>query len=216
MKIGVFDSGRGGTTVLAAVKKRLPDLEYKYFADAENCPYGEKPLEVLYKIVCKHVETLKEWGASIIIVACNTATVKCIDKLRMDYPDLVFVGVEPAVKMALRSDAKKILVLATPNTINSERLHLLTNQNKKDDQEVDFLACPGLAETIENYYDIDLDVVKTKLQDLLTKNDSYEVVVLGCTHYPLVKDLIQEYYPNARLIDGADGVARRVEALVGV
>ena len=118
MKIGVFDSGRGGTTVLDAVKKRLPDVEYKYIADTKNCPYGEKPVDVLYEIVSKHVEDLRDWGASIIIVACNTATVKCIDKLRMDYPDLVFVGVEPAVKIALQSGAKRILVLATPNTIN--------------------------------------------------------------------------------------------------
>ena len=216
MKIGVFDSGRGGTTVLDAVKNRLPDVEYKYIADTKNCPYGEKPVDVLYEIVSKHVEDLRDWGASIIIVACNTATVKCIDKLRMDYPDLVFVGVEPAVKIALQSGAKRILVLATPNTINSERVHLLANQNKKDDQVVDFLACPGLAETIEKYYDNDLEMVEKTLNNLLTKDDSYEVVVLGCTHYPLVKNLIQRYYPNAKLIDGADGVARRVEALVGV
>ena len=216
MKIGVFDSGRGGTTVLDAVKKRLPDMEYKYNADTKNCPYGEKPVDVLYEIVSKNVEYLRDWGASIIIVACNTATVKCIDKLRMDYPDLVFVGVEPAVKIALQSGAKRILVLATPNTINSERVHLLANQNKKDDQVVDFLACPGLAETIEKYYDNDLEMVEKTLNNLLTKDDSYEVVVLGCTHYPLVKNLIQRYYPNAKLIDGADGVARRVEALVGV
>lgn len=216
MKIGVFDSGRGGTTVLDAVKNRLSDVEYKYIADTKNCPYGEKPVDVLYEIVSKHVEDLRDWGASIIIVACNTATVKCIDKLRMDYPDLVFVGVEPAVKIALQSGAKRILVLATPNTINSERVHLLANQNKKDDQVVDFLACPGLAETIEKYYDNDLEMVEKTLNNLLTKDDSYEVVVLGCTHYPLVKNLIQRYYPNAKLIDGADGVARRVEALVGV
>ena len=216
MKIGAFDSGRGGTTVLEAVKERLPDLEYKYIADAKNCPYGEKSFDVLYGIVRKLVEDLKEWGASIIIVACNTATVKCIDRLRKDYPELIFVGVEPAVKVALETGAKKVLVLATPNTIKSERLGLLTRENKKRDQVVDFLACPGLAETIEKYYDSDLGMVKTKLKELLTRDDSYEVVVLGCTHYPLVKTLIQDYYPSARLIDGADGVARRVEALVGV
>ena len=214
MKIGMFDSGRGGTTVLEAVKKRLPEAEYKYIADSENCPYGEKPVELLYKIVCGHVENLWKWGASVIVVACNTATVKCIDKLRVDYPNLEFVGTEPAVKLALASGAKKVLVLATPNTINSERVHLLAEKNRSDGQVVDFLACPGLAETIEKYYGNDSEKIRAKLQEILTKDDSYDVVVLGCTHYPLVKDLIQEFYPRAELIDGADGVARRVEVLV--
>ena len=214
MKIGMFDSGRGGTTVLEAVKKRLPEAEYKYIADSENCPYGEKPVEVLYKIVRGHVETLRDWGAAVVVVACNTATVKCIDRLRADYPELKFVGTEPAVKLALNSGASKVLVLATPNTIESERVHLLAHENAQPGQKVDFLACPGLAETIEKYYDSDLERVREKLSGLLVRDESYDVVVLGCTHYPLVAELISEYYPEARLVDGADGVARRVGEIV--
>ena len=214
MKIGVFDSGMGGTTVLSAIKKRLPDVEYRYIADSKNCPYGEKSDDELYSIVRKHVEDLKEWGASIIVIACNTATVKCIDRLRTDYPDISFVGTEPAVKLALMTGAKKILVLATPNTIASERVHLLAEKHLRAGQRVDFLACPGLAETIEKYYKSDLRKVKMKLDELLSQDDSYDAVVLGCTHYPLVRDLIAEYYPNAELVDGADGVARRVERIV--
>lgn len=215
MKIGVFDSGRGGLTVLGAIQKRLPGVEYKYIADSKNCPYGEKSEDELYKIVRGNVEELRDWGAKIIVIACNTATVKCIDKLRLDYPELLFVGTEPAVKLALKTGASRILVLATPNTIRSERLHVLTEKNLGSGQKVDFLACPGLAETIEKNYDSDLERIAEKLNELLDFDESYEVVVLGCTHYPLVSDLIQKFYPRARLVDGAEGVAKRVENMVG-
>lgn len=214
MKIGMFDSGRGGLTVLEAVKKKLPDAEYKYIADSKNCPYGDKPPEVLYEIVRKHVETLRDFGATIIVIACNTATVKCIERLRTDYPELKFVGTEPAVKLALKNGAKKTLVLATPNTIGSERVHLLAENNAKSGQKVDFLACPGLAETIEKYYDKDIDKIMAKLKEILTPDESYDAVVLGCTHYPLIKEQIQQFYPNAKMLDGSDGVAKRVEALI--
>lgn len=210
----MFDSGKGGTTILAAVKKRLPGAEYKYIADAENCPYGERSEEELYRIVRGHVENLRDWGAKVVVIACNTATVKCIERLRRDYPDLEFVGTEPAVKLALDTGARKVLVLATPNTIASERVHLLVFENADAGQEVEFLACPGLAETIEKYYDNDLSRVREKLQELLVRDESYDVVVLGCTHYPLVKDLIAEFYPRAELVDGSEGVARRVEEVV--
>ena len=214
MKIGVFDSGRGGMTILKAVKKRLPNEEYCYIADTKNCPYGEKLEDVLYDIVRSNVEKLKKWGARIVIVACNTATVKCIERLRKDYPELMFVGTEPAVKLALDSGARRVLVLATPNTIESERVHLLARENVEFGQTVDFLACPGLAKAIEDYYGMDEGKIRAKLEELLTRDDSYDAVVLGCTHYPLVNNEIQRFYPKAKLVDSSDGVARRVEALV--
>lgn len=214
MKIGVFDSGIGGTTILEAVKKRLPEAEYRYIADSENCPYGEKSNSLLYEIVRGQVEVLRDWGADVIVIACNTATVRCIDKLRRDYPELKFVGTEPAVKLALKTGARKVLVLATPNTVKSERMKMLAEKNHGDNQKVDLLACPGLARIIEDNYRADDKPIIWKLHELLTVDEGYEAVVLGCTHYSLVKDLIQKFYPKAELIDGADGVARRVEELV--
>ncbi len=207
----MFDSGRGGTTILKAIKERLPNEEYDYIADSKNCPYGEKSEEELYKIVSNNVEELLDWGAEMIVVACNTATVRCISRLRADYPHVVFVGTEPAVKLALESGAEKVLVLATPNTIQSERMQELVGKNGG---KVELLACPGLAETIEEHYERDEDKIRAKLGELLKRDSSYDVVVLGCTHYPLVKEMIQEFYPNAKLIDGSDGVARRVEEIV--
>jgi glutamate racemase len=160
------------------------------------------------------VETLRDFGASIIVIACNTATVKCIERLRIDYPKLQFVGTEPAVKLALKNGAKKTLVLATPNTINSERVHLLAQNNASPSQIVNFLPCPGLAETIEKHHNKDTDRILAKLKELLTLDESYDAVVLGCTHYSLIKEQIQQFYPNAKLLDGNDGVAKRVEAIV--
>ena len=209
MKIGMFDSGRGGTTVLTAVQRLLPEEEYSYIADASNCPYGEKSDEELYRIVRGNVKKLLEWGAEIIVVACNTATTRCIARLREDYPEVSFVGTEPAVKLALESEFSKVLVLATPNTIKSERMKELVGG-----AQVELLACPGLAETIEKYYDTDIKKVREKLEELLTVDESYDAVVLGCTHYPLIREEIQKFYPKAVLLDGAEGVARRAKELV--
>ncbi len=215
MKIGLFDSGLGGTTILAAVKKALPDAEYKYLADSKNCPYGEKSDAALLKIVRANVETLKNWGAKIIVVACNTATTRCISYLRRAYPELSFVGTEPAVKLAAASEAKNILVMATHGTIHSERLRALLEENRRPDQTVHLLACPGLADLIEkNYPAKNFAPIADYLEELFRDIPAApEVIVLGCTHYPLIKAKIQSFFPQAILLDGAEGVAHRVVEL---
>lgn len=209
MKIGVFDSGKGGETVLAAIKELLPNEEYYYIGDSENCPYGEKSDEELMQIVRGHVETLKKWGARIIVIACNTATTRCIAKLRNEYSELKFVGTEPAIKLAAGTGAKRILVMATPGTIASERTARLMKEYQQKRQKIRLLACPGLADAIEANKG-----VKEKLMELLSKIPEPEVVVLGCTHYSLIKPEIQEFFPEAKLIDGNKGVAKRVKELI--
>ena len=219
MKIGFFDSGIGGTSVLNVVKKLLPNEEYKYIADSKNCPYGEKSDEELKEIVSKNTEELIGWGAEIIVVACNTATTKCINYLREKYPNIKFVGTEPAIKLAAESDAKSILVMATPGTIASERTKSLLEEYQKPDQNITLLACPGLADTIElNLPNQNLKNIEQKLKNLFetlkTENYNPDVIVLGCTHYSLIKPQIQSFFPSTILIDGNDGVARRVKELI--
>lgn len=209
MKIGVFDSGKGGTTVLEAIKRVLPNEEYKYIGDSKNCPYGEKSDEELMRIVRGIVDELYNWGAGIIVIACNTATAKCIDKLRELYPKIEFVGTEPAIKLAVATGAENILVMATPGTVESERLHGLVRDNKMNDQKIELLACAGLADAIEK--DENVDEI---LSRLLEGKKNYDAVVLGCTHYSLIRDRIQKYFPEALLIDGNDGVASRVQQIV--
>lgn len=227
MKIGIFDSGMGGTTILNAVKHLLKNEEYFYIADSKNCPYGEKSDKELTKITTKNVETLKNWGAKVIIIACNTATVRCIKNLRETYPEIKFIGTEPAIKLATNTDAKDILVLATPGTVESERAQNLVAENLKKDQKITLLPCPGLADTIErtlkfteNYQPLPLDktgknVINQKLQELFRDiAKEPDIIVLGCTHYSLIKPEIQNFFKSAKIIDGNSGVACRTAAIV--
>lgn len=216
MKIGLFDSGLGGTTILESVKNLLPDEDYRYIADSKNCPYGEKSDQELNQIVSKNVKTLKNWGAKIIIIACNTATTKCIKYLRKKYPELYFIGTEPAIKLAASTNAKHILVMATPGTIQSERTKALLQENQKPGQNIKLLPCPGLADVIEkNYITKNFQPIIEHLQKLFQNLSlSPDVIVLGCTHYSLIKNLIQPFFKNAKLIDGNDGVARQAQELV--
>lgn len=209
MKIGVFDSGKGGMTILEEIKKRLPHEEYRYIADSKNCPYGEKSDDELQEIVDSISDDLISWGAEIIVVACNTATTRSIEHLRSKYPSIIFVGTEPAVRLAVKDGARKILILATPGTVESERLATLIDENKTN-QTIDVLACPGLADAIEKNDDVD-----SVLRNLLDNVDTdYDVIVLGCTHYPLIKDRLMGFFPNAKFVDSIDGVADRVEKIV--
>ena len=216
MKIGLFDSGIGGTTILSAIQKLLPDEEYKYIADSKNCPYGEKSDQELEAIVTANAKSLIDWGAKIIVIACNTATTRCISFLREKYPSIHFVGTEPAIKLAVATSAKSILVMATPGTIASERLHSLLEENQKPNQVIRLLSCPGLADLIEqNYSSHNLRPIIEYLKTLFQKTeDAPEIIVLGCTHYSLIKPEIQSFFPSARLIDGNDGVARQVQELI--
>lgn len=215
MKIGIFDSGIGGTTILKAVQVILPNAEYKYIADSKNCPYGEKTDKELRSIVTANVETLKKWGAKIIVIACNTATTRCIAYLREQFPELHFVGTEPTIRLAANTNAKNILVMATPGTIESERLQALLEENKKPNQKIQLLPCPGLADTIEqNYPSSNLEPIDNCLSDLFQEiTASPDTIVLGCTHYSLIKEQINSHFKDAKLVDGNDGVARQVKEL---
>ncbi|MBR3353336.1 glutamate racemase [Candidatus Saccharibacteria bacterium] len=218
MKIGLFDSGIGGTTILNAIQEILPDEEYKYIADSKNCPYGEKSDRELRQIVTKNVKTLQKWGAKIIVVACNTATTRCISYLRKKFPELQFVGTEPAIKLAVQSGAKNILVMATPGTIRSERLRYLLKKNQKSNQTIKLLACPGLADLIEkNYPSHNLEPITNYLTTLFEEIDQTpDAIVIGCTHYLLIKDQIRMFFSNSKLIDGNAGIVKRVQDLKNV
>lgn len=205
-KIGVFDSGIGGKTILKVIKKHYPKYHYKYIADSKNCPYGEKQDPELFQIVSKNVEELIEWGAQIIVIACNTATTRCLGYLKEKYPMIRFVGTEPAVGEATKTGAKKILVLATPGTIKSERLQELIRENQKPNQEIKTLACPGLARAIEDHHG-----VKKVLGNLLCNVEKdFDIVVLGCTHYPYAVKHLKHYFENAIFIDSGEEVAKKL------
>lgn len=211
--IGIFDSGIGGTTTLNEIRKFLPNEDFIYYADTKNNPYGNKTDEELYNIVSKIVNYLIKENVKLIVIACNTATTKCIDKLRNNYPKMIFVGTEPAIKVACDNNYKNTLVLATPGTIASEKTQELVSENKKDDQNIYLISCDNLANAIEKNDTKKIDkLLKMHLTDY--KNKNIDSVVLGCTHYPIIKDKIQRYFKNATIIDGNIGVAKRVKYIL--
>ncbi|MBQ6284942.1 MAG: glutamate racemase [Bacilli bacterium] len=212
-KIGVFDSGKGGLTTLNEIKKILPNEDYIYYADSSNNPYGNKTDEALYNIVTNVVNKLISKGVKLVVIACNTATTKCIEKLRKDYPNMLFIGTEPAIKVACDNNYKNTLVLATPGTINSERTQELIEKNKRKNQNIYLLPCEGLANAIELN---DNDKINKLLDKYLNEytNKNIDSIVLGCTHYPIISEKIQIMFPDAKLIDGNLGVAKRVKYIL--
>ncbi len=209
-KIGVFDSGIGGLTVLEELKKSLPKEDFIFYADSINNPYGEKTDEELNNITSNIVDFLIDKGCRIIVIACNTATTRCIHYLREKYPNIVFIGTEPAVKVACDDDYHTTLVMATPATIQSERLQILIHENQKDLDTFYLVPCFGLADAIEQG-----DVAKQEeiVENIYNgyKDCDIESIVLGCTHYPHIKDLISKYFVGVALIDGNEGVAKETK-----
>lgn len=148
MKIGFFDSGSGGLTTLCQVRNLIPEAEYYYIGDIQHHPYGEKTEEELHKITKEVVQKFSDWGAEFVVIACNTATTRCIHYLRSCFPDITFVGTEPAIKVACDAGCQNILLLATPNTISSKQVERLIEQNVRE-QSIFLVPCPGLANLIE-------------------------------------------------------------------
>lgn len=209
-KIGIFDSGIGGLTVLEEIRKLLPNEEYYYYSDSLNNPYGEKTTDELYEITSLVVEHLIKENAKIIVIACNTATTRCIDYLRDKYKDIIFIGTEPAIKVACDNGYKNILLLATPLTINSERTSFLVEHNKRKKGNIYLSACEGLAHAIEiNDVKSEERIINGIYQKYKDKN--IDAIVLGCTHYPLIKELIGKYFKDVILLDGGLGVAKEVQ-----
>ena len=208
--IGVFDSGIGGLTILDELKKVLPHESFIYYKDSKNNPYGEKAEKEIYDIVKGIVEYLISLDVKLIVIACNTATTRCMKKLRKEFPQMIFVGTVPAIKVATDNGFKNTLVMATPSTITSERTNELIHDNKKENHQIRLLECYGLANAIEkNDNDLIHNILTNIFKDYV--NEDIDSIVLGCTHYPLIKDKINEIFPRALLIDSAPGVAKEVK-----
>lgn len=208
-KIGLLDSGIGGTTILEAIKELLPNEDYIYYADSKNNPYGEKNEAEIYTIVKDITEFLIKKGCKIIVLACNTATTRCMKKLREDFPTMLFVGTVPAIKVACDYNYKNTLVLATPATIESERTQELIQENKRSDQSIILMPCEGLAHAIETQDKKNIHIILNKIKNSVP--EQVDSIVLGCTHYPLIKKEIKKFFPTSILLDGSAGVAKEVK-----
>ena len=215
--IGVFDSGLGGLTVLAALRRRLPHARLLYAADSAFAPYGERDAAYVQERSRVLTRFLLAQGAQLIVVACNTATALAIAELRAEWPGLAFVGIEPAIKPALAARAEAdgpVGVLATSATLASERFRALLAQHGAGARVV-LQACPGLVEAIETLgpqAPRTLGLLHGFCQPL--REAGCTRVVLGCTHYPLLTDAIRaELGEGVRLLDPADAVAAQAGRL---
>ncbi len=208
-KIGIFDSGIGGLSILGELIKILPNENYLFYEDSINNPYGEKTDEELFLITSNVVDYLLENDCKIIVIACNTATTSCMKKLREKYKDVIFVGTVPAIKVAYDNNLKHTLLLATPYTVNSKRVKELLKDYTAGDQEISVVSGENLASLIEVGNEKEIKKILKKI--LLPYKEKIDSIILGCTHYPLVKDIIKEIIPNIEILDGSLGVAQEVK-----
>lgn len=216
LPIGVFDSGVGGLSVLRAIRQRLPSQAVLYLADQAHVPYGSRTLEEVRSFSEQITRFLLSQGARLIVVACNTASAAALHELRTEFPQVPFVGMEPAVKPAAEQTLTGVVgVIATPATFQGR---LYTSVVERFANGVTILqdTCPGLVQAIENGQ---LQTAETRaileraLLPMLAQH--IDTVVLGCTHFPFVIPLIQEIVgPHVRVIDPAPAVARQVERLL--
>jgi glutamate racemase len=209
--IGLFDSGVGGTTVLAEIRRQLPGEDLLYLADQAHCPYGPRPAAELCELALARSSWLVEQGAKIIVVACNSASAAALGTLRAAFPEVPFVGVVPAVKPAARISRSGVVgVLATPATIAGD---LLREVIERWAVGVQVLAqpCEGLAEAVEAGAADTLATHALVVQyvEPLVRAGA-DTLVLGCTHYPLLLPQIRAAAgPGAAILDSAPAVARQ-------
>ncbi|RNC29123.1 MAG: Glutamate racemase 2 [Candidatus Dichloromethanomonas elyunquensis] len=206
MRIGFFDSGVGGISVLHEALKQLPGENYIYYADSDHVPYGTKSKEEVKQFVFKAVEIMAEEGIKALVVACNTATSIAINDLRQQYR-FPILGMEPAVKPAVEKNcSKRILVTATPLTLREEKYQNLVSRLGHA-YLVDGIALPELVEYAEKFI-FDPKEIRPYLQTKLSGYDltQYGTVVLGCTHFQFYRDGFTELFPkDTDIIDGSTG-----------
>lgn len=216
--IGIFDSGLGGLSVLKEIIKLLPSQKYIYYADSAHCPYGEKSRDYVVDRAFEITRTLLSEGADIIVVACNTATAAAITALRKQWPDIPFVGMEPAVKpAALHSRSKVVGVLATAGTLKGSKYLDLRDKYSDKVKVVEHVG-QGFVELVEKGIFEGPEAEKTvraSVEPLVAAGA--DTIVLGCTHYPFLEKLIQKAAGDGvEIINPAPAVAAQVARLLGV
>jgi len=219
LKIGVFDSGLGGLTVVSSMLDSLHGTDIFYIADTKNAPYGEKSKDQ----IISYSTTIAQYfidshQVDALVIACNTATSAAISTLRTKYPNLVIVGTEPGIKPALDiTQSGKVGILATPATLKGDKYQdLLDSLGAKDKVELFEQECPGLVEQIESN-SIDTPKTTQMLEEWLSpmREQGVDTIVLGCTHYPLASKAIQRVMQtDINLIETGEAITTRVKYLL--
>ncbi len=211
--IAVFDSGVGGISVLKELLALLPNENFIYLGDSINAPYGTKSADEIRRLSKINTELLLEKGAKAIVIACNTATSVAAASLREQYPDIPIIGIEPAVKPAvLYKIHPTVIVMATPLTLSQDKFCELA---RRYDNAANIIAlpCPGIVELIEQGI-VEGPVLDAHLNELFApfRHLKVDSVVLGCTHYPHIKEAVNKAFDyKATIFDGGSGTARETK-----
>ncbi|GIO35333.1 glutamate racemase 2 [Paenibacillus antibioticophila] len=217
MRIGFFDSGIGGLTVLHQALRFLPHEDYLFYADTLHVPYGEKTKDEVRAYILDAADFIAGQKVKALVIACNTATSIVIEELRTRY-DFPVIGIEPAVKPAIERWAgkqKKVLVLATNLTLKEKKYNDLI-QRIDQGESVDSLALPGLVQFAENF-EFDEEKVVPYLEKELSRFDlkQYGTVVLGCTHFPYFENSLRRVFPKeVDFISGSIGTAKHLRRIL--
>jgi glutamate racemase len=208
--IAIYDSGIGGTSVLQAIRAAAPYADLLYLADQARCPYGQRSIADIRQIALGCARWMGQQGAAPIVVACNTASAAALADMRLAHPQVPFVGMVPAVKPAVQQTKNGVVgVMATAATLQGHLFHEVTTQYARHVHVV-AQACPGLVEFVEagdTTSSAVFDAVHHHLQPLQTAGA--DVVVLGCTHYPFLSEIIHRVAPHMTIIDPSAAVARQ-------
>lgn len=211
LKIGVFDSGIGGLSLLHEAMTELPEEQFIFYADRAHVPYGEKTVEQIQGYMREVADFMVEKGVKAIVIACNTATSAGAEVLRREY-DIPIIGMEPAVKKAVDDYGnKRILVAATPITVRGEKMQHLIERVDKDNL-VDLIPLPKLVRFAESGI-FEGKEVEDYLREAFGDRDfsQYDSFVLGCTHFNYFKKAIRSILPESiHFVDGNEGTVRRL------
>ena len=210
MPIAVLDSGVGGISVLRELIRLMPEEHFLYLGDTKNAPYGTKSREEVLAITKENLNYLLSRGIKALVIACNTATGAAAQSLREENPSLPIIGIEPAIKpAALMGDFPRVLVMATPLTLKQEK-YLVLAQKYSPLAELIPLPCPGLADLIESGK-VEGEEIEAYLKSLFAPyfGENINAIVLGCTHYPHVRETVRELWGDrVAILDGGEGTAR--------
>ena len=213
--IGLFDSGIGGISIYNEIKNSLPSESTIYIADNLNAPYGKKTKEEIIQLSIKNTQRLIDLGCKLIVVACNTATTNAIEVLRENF-NIPIVGIEPAIKPAmLETKTNNIGVLATEKTLSS---HLFQNTSNRFSKGINIHEQIGfdLVSIIEEN-GIKKELLEGKLKEYIQPMLKYNIdhLVLGCTHYYFLKDILRSILPcEVKILDSSEAITKRVQYLL--
>jgi glutamate racemase len=216
--IGVFDSGFGGLTVLKALLELIPDADYVYFGDTARLPYGSKSIETVARYAVEAAHYLESDGAQMLVIACNTATALALDRITSGAHVPVIGVIEPGAEAAAAStENKKIVVIGTEATVSSHAYRRALESRGLNAREK---ACPLLVPLVEEgwvEHSVTEQVARIYLAEAFADGfHDADTMVLGCTHYPLLKPLLHRVTPgHVSIVDSAESTARTVATRLG-